>query len=102
MLGAYSSSDDTAGIAHVGFLLSRPTLLGQAQAHVGGTSRRLAGCEQDWFVTAANRNSKRMAGLLPRCTAHAFGLSVWTGLGPFRPRESRQVFTARGFLDLWD
>src|SRR5271170_1059852 len=101
MLGAYSSSHDAAGIAHVDLLLSRPALLGQAQAHAGGAARRLVGCEQDWLVAAAHRNFQRMARLLPRCTAHAFGLFVSPGLGAVRTRESGKVFTARGFMDLW-
>ncbi len=80
MLGAYSSADDATRVAHVGFLLSGPALLGQAPAHVGGTPRRLVGCKQDWLVTAAHRDFQRLARLLPRRAAYAFGLSISIGL----------------------
>src|SRR5580692_3081112 len=101
MLGAYSSADDAAGFAHVDFLFSRPALLGQAQAYVRGAPRRLVGREQDWFVAAAHRDFQRMARVLSRGAAHALGLPVSLGLGAVRPGESGEVFTARGFVDLW-
>ena len=81
MLGAYSSTDDAAGIAYVGLLFSRPALLGQAQADAGGTPRRLVGREQDWFVAAAHRDFQRLARVLSRSAAYAFWLSVSIGLG---------------------
>ncbi len=101
MLGADSSSHDDAWIAHVDFLLSRPALLGQAPAHAGSAPRRLVGCQQDWVVAATHRDFQRMARVLPRSTAHAFGLSVSTGPGPVRSGESGEVPAARRFVDLW-
>ena len=101
MLGAYSSADDAAGVAHVDFLLSRPALLGQAQAYVGGAPRRLVGREQDWLVAAAHRDFQRLARVLPRSAAHAFGLSVstWAWLcSSLRIRQSVYCEGIRGSL----
>ena len=83
LLGADSSANDDARSAHVDFLLSRPALLGQAQAHAGSAPRRLVGRQQNRVVTPAHRNVQRMARLLPRRTAHAFRLSVSLGLALF-------------------
>src|SRR5579864_7018928 len=101
MLGADSSSDDDARVAHVDFLFSRPALLGQAQAHAGSSPRRLVGCKQDWAIAAAHRDFQRMAGVLPRSTAYAFRLFVSLGLGPVRSRESGEMPSAWRFVDLW-
>src|SRR5271166_6812159 len=101
MLGADSSAHDYTGGAHVDFLLSRPALLGPAQAHAGSPQGRLVGRKQDRLVAAAHRDFPGMAGALPRSAAHSFGLSVSIGFGPVRSGKARKVLTARGFVDLW-
>src|ERR1700683_3755348 len=98
MLGSHSSSNDAAGIAHVGFVLSRFTLLGQAQAYVRGAPRSLVGREQDWLIAATNRDSERMARVLSRCTTHAFGLFVSAGRGPRRTFGSSPLISERGVV----
>src|ERR1035441_8336578 len=101
MLGADPSPDDNARSPHVDIVFARPALLGQAKAHSGSAPRRLVGCEQNWAVAATHRDLPRLAGLLPRSTAHAFRLSVSIGLGPLRYRESGKMPAPRGSVDLW-
>src|SRR5271170_4059058 len=101
MLGADSPADDDSRVAHVDFLLSRPALLGPAQAHAGSTSRRMVGREQDWIVSATDRNSPGMARFLPRSAPHAFRLSVSPGLGSLRSGEAGKMLAPRVLLDFW-
>src|SRR5689334_2805284 len=101
MLGADSSSHDHARVPHVDFLLSRPALLGQAQAYAGSPSRRLVGCKQNRVVAATRRDLQRMARVLSRRTAHALRLLVPIGLGALRSRESREVLAPGRLVDLW-
>src|SRR5216684_2254067 len=101
MLGADSSSHDDARVAHVDLLLARPALLGQAQAYVRSTPRRLVGCQQNRVIAATDRDFQRMARLLPWSSPHALGLSVSVGFGPLRSRESGKMPATRRFVDLW-
>ena len=101
MLGFDSSSHDNAGVTHVDFLLARPALLGQAQAHAGSTPRGLVGCQQNWPVSASHRDFPRVARVLSRGPAHTIRVSVPIGLGAFRSGESGEVLAARGFVDFW-
>src|SRR5208283_6137160 len=101
MLGIDSSSYDEAWVAHVDFLLSGSTLLGQAQAHARSPARRLVGRQQNRAVAATHRDFQRMARVLPRGKAHAFRLSVSIGLGSFRSGESGKMPDPRRFVDLW-
>src|SRR5258708_35086994 len=99
MLGAHSSADDSTRSAHVDFLLSRLALLGQAQTYVGSATRCLVGREQDWFVSAAHRDGQRLARVLPRSTAHAFGPSLSPRLRSLRSTTPGQKSAARTFVD---
>jgi len=68
-----------------GFLTLRSKSLGRPSGNDGGAQGRLVGCQQDWPVLAANRNSARLAhpvttesGRPPpdRCTGWAWPFSI--------------------------
>jgi hypothetical protein len=99
-VGNDSQAHDATRISHLDFLLSRSAALGQSQAHVGSPPWCLVGCQQDWHVTAAARNTSRMADDLSRRPQDAIKLYISAWPGPLRSSAAGKMPTSRGFLDI--